>query len=138
MEDNLVIDEKLWFILKDSECKGKHYIIGNPHTFHGRISGYCIEKKQEFAFSISEIESMSLESEYWIKGYLFGNEPKPPTDEEGDDLPFESEEMKHWWNSIKFFHQTGNWYSGERNCEICGKKLLNAWVGFECEKCIKK
>ncbi|WP_273324242.1 hypothetical protein [Vallitalea guaymasensis] len=129
-------DEKLWFELKNSNCKGRHYILGNPHTFNGRIMGYCTNKKVSFCFSITEISNMSLESEYWIKGFLSGNEPEPPVDEEGDTL-FEGREYNHWCKSIELFHKTGNWYVGERNCEECGKLLLNSIVGFKCQSCNK-
>jgi hypothetical protein len=138
MENNLDLNKKLWLTLKNHNCKGEHYIFYNPHTFHGRIAGYCTEEKRSFIFSVSEIDSMSLETEYWIKGYLVGNEPYPPLDEEGDCVHFESEEYKHWAESTELFHNTGYWNSSERNCEICGQKLLNSWQQFKCAECIKK
>lgn len=139
MIDNLDIDEKLWFYLKDydcDDCKGKHYIIGNPHTFNGRIMGYCSQQKKSFYFSITEIKSMSVETEYWIKGFLSGNEPQYPVDEEGNRI-FKGEEYDFWVESIKLFHKTGYWYESERFCEICDKRLLSSWPDFDCEECKK-
>ena len=136
MIDNLNIDEKLWFYLKGDDCTEKHYIIGNPHTFHGRIMGYCPKQKKSFYFSITEIERMSVETQYWIKGFLSGNEPEAPIDEDGDTI-FEGEEYDFWAESIKVFHKTGYWYGDERFCDICGRKLYNSWLYSECEKCKK-
>lgn len=134
--DKLDIDENLWFYLKDEDCMGKHYIIGNPHTFHGRIMGFCPKKQESFYFSITEIESMSTEAEYWIKGYLSGNEPDAPIDEDGDTI-FSGEEYDFWKESIQLFHRNGHWYSGDSFCELCGKKLYNSWIGLVCENCSK-
>jgi hypothetical protein len=136
MIDNIDIDEKLWFHMKDYECKERHYIIGYPHTFHGRVMGYCPEQKKSFYFSITEIDSMSIETEYWIKGFLSGNEPDAPVDEDGDTI-YEGEEYDFWIKNIELFHKTGYWYWDERFCEVCGRKLFNSWTGLECENCNK-
>ncbi|WP_155985702.1 hypothetical protein [Paenibacillus gorillae] len=129
------IDFHMWFTFEE-HCQGKHYIVGNPHTFHGRILAYCSEKDVFFNVSLSEINEMSLQTKYWIKGYLSGNEPSPPVDEEGDVFPPAHVANIHYENSISLFHKTGSWYSGERNCTVCGTKLLHSWIGIECEDCI--
>lgn len=102
------IDKNLWFTLECDGCSGRHYILGNPHTFPGRIMGYCPEKNKSFFFSVSEIIDMSIETGYWIKGYLTGNEPSPPQSEDGP-VDFNSQEYKHWKKRIKDFHKTGYW-----------------------------
>lgn len=134
----MLYDKKLFFTLKDHECDGKHFIIGNPHTFNGRILGYCTKENSYFNFSLSEIKTMPLETEYWIRGYLHGNEPSSPVDNEDDFYPPEHESHVHWVKSINLFHKTGHWYAGERECGKCGKKLLNSWIGFDCENCNDK
>jgi len=136
MIDNLDIDENLWFYLSDDDCMEKHFIIGNPHTFHGRIMGYCPEKKTSFYFSIKEIKSMSIQTEYWIKGFLSGNEPEAPLDEDGDTI-YSGEKYDFWSKSIQLFHEYGYWHKGERLCDICGKKLYHSWPHLQCEECIK-
>lgn len=136
MTEQLIIDKNLWFSLNDHECSGEHFIIGNPHTFNGRILGYCMEKRKSFYFSKTEINRMSLETKYWIEGYLSGNEPEPPTDSDGD-VDFNSDSYLHWKESIELFHETGVWVAGERNCETCEKLLLNSWIGLQCKDCIK-
>ncbi|WP_053367952.1 hypothetical protein [Bacillus sp. FJAT-27245] len=134
---NIEFEKELWFELK-GHCEGRHYIIGNPHTFNGRISAYCLQKDVLFNVSFGEIVNMPQETKYWIKGYLSGNEPSPPVDEDGDVYPPEHEEFIRWQESIDLFHETGYWYAGDRDCEVCGRKLLNSWTEFECESCYKK
>lgn len=100
-------DENLWFMM-ENHCEGKHYLLGNPHTFKGRISAWCPQKKASFFFSKSEIGECSNEAHYWIKGFLAGNEPEPKTDENGD-IDFESEEYKNWLKKVEDFRKTGIW-----------------------------
>lgn len=134
---NIEFEKELWFELA-GHCEGKHYIAGNPHTFNGRISAYCPQKDVYFNISIVEIVDMSQEAKYWIKGFLSGNEPSPPFDEDDDLYPPTHEEYIHWKKSIELFHKTGYWYSVDRDCEVCGKKLLNSWTEFDCENCYKE
>ena len=48
-----------------------------------------------------------METKFWIKGYLSGNEPMPPL--MNNNVDFESEEYKNWQNKIKSFNVTGDW-----------------------------
>jgi hypothetical protein len=100
-------DVKLWVEL--DHCLGQHFILGNPHTFKGRIDVYCPSKNIDFCLSISEIQQMSVESEYWIKGYLRGNEPDPPEeyDEESTVEYFQSSRYKRWEEIVQNFRRTG-------------------------------
>jgi hypothetical protein len=68
-------DEKLWFFHKN--CSGEHFLLGNPHTHPERMYAWCPAKKHCFCVSDSEIEGRSIEAEYWIKGFLSGNESRP-------------------------------------------------------------
>lgn len=36
------IDEKLW--IRTSGCEGLDYLVGNCHTFPGRMGAYCPRK----------------------------------------------------------------------------------------------
>ncbi len=99
-------DEKIWFEHKGRE--GKHFMIGNPYTFKGRMYAWCPIKETSFYVSKSEISRMSTECEYWIKGFLSGNQPNPPTNSEGD-VEFDSGNYKLWLKRIKEFEDTGNW-----------------------------
>lgn len=104
--NNIKYDENLWFEHKG--CKGKHYLIGNPHTFAGRMWAYCPIKDKTFFVSKTEIENMSSQSEYWIKGFLIGNQPAPPTDE-NDDVDYESKDYLDWTKKVEIFNETGVW-----------------------------
>ncbi|MDO1451752.1 hypothetical protein Q0590_36095 [Rhodocytophaga aerolata] len=108
---NLVYDEKLWFFHKG--CQGKHYLIGNPHTFKGRMWAWCEHKQRSFFVSKSEISECSEQTTYWIAGFLTGNEPSPPTDKEGD-VNFESQEYKAWQKATQEFRQIGYWPEDEQ------------------------
>lgn len=100
------IDERIWF--EHDGCEGKHYMLGNPHTFTGRMYAWCPKRQTSFFVSKSEILNASVECEYWIKGFLSGNQPEPPTDEKGD-VNFESKEYKNWIDKITEFEKTGDW-----------------------------
>lgn len=106
--------------------------------FTGEYQRYCPQKDVFFNVSLGEIGDMPLNTKYWIKGFLSGNEPSPPVDEEGDIYPPIHEDNIHWDKSVALFHKTGSWYSGERSCTICGMKLLNSWTDFECENCLEE
>jgi hypothetical protein len=100
-------DEKLWFTM-GSHCEGKHYLLGNPHTFVGRMLAWCSQKEVSFFVSKSAIDECSVEAKYWIEGFLKGNEPEPPTNE-NSDMDFESEDYKNWLEKIEEFRQIGVW-----------------------------
>ena len=72
MKDDLEYDDCLWFYHKG--CEGRHYLLGNPHTHYGRMFAWCPEKNTTFCVSESEMNEMSNESKYWIKGFLSGSE----------------------------------------------------------------
>jgi hypothetical protein len=104
-------DERLWFLHRG--CTGRHFLLGNPHTFPGRIYGWCGIKKRSFFFSKSEIEEASPEAIIWIEGFLAGNEPEPPKNSEGE-VDFESHEYKLWLHMVEVFRQSGAW---SKDCE---------------------
>lgn len=107
MSENPNFDENLWFTM-GSHCEGKHYLLGNPHTFVGRMWAWCPNKEVSFFVSKSGIDECSTETNYWIQGFLAGNEPEPKPDENGD-VDFESEEYKEWLKKVENFKETGNW-----------------------------
>lgn len=109
-------------------------MIGNPHTYNGRIDAWCPEKGTCFCVSLSEIEDMSEYSKYWINGYLNGNQPEPPIDHEGD-VDFDSPEYNKWSKETELFIETGYWSSFDRNCEKCGDALLRSELDDVCSKC---
>jgi hypothetical protein len=100
------LDEKLWFTM-GSHCEGKHFLLGNPHTFVGRMLAWCPNKEVSFFVSKNGVDECSVETEYWMKGFLAGNEPKPPS--ENGDVDFESKAYKEWLKKVEKFKEIGNW-----------------------------
>ena len=88
---------------------------------------YCVSK--------SAIEDCSVEAAYWTQGFLAGNEPDAPVDEEGDYLPEDHPQYERWRAAIKQFPDTGIWVGGDRPCESCGEQLLPTQPGLICPKC---
>jgi hypothetical protein len=101
------IDEKLWFTMK-AHCEKKHYLSGNPHTFRGRMLGWCPQKETSFFVSKNEMDKCSPEASYRIDGFLSGSEAEPPLNSDGD-ADFESREYKNRLNKIEKFKETGFW-----------------------------
>ncbi len=128
-------DERLWFTMR-SCCSGKHYLVYNPHTFPGRMGAWCPEKRINFCVSKSEIKQCSVEAQFWMQGFLVGNEPDAPTNEEGDYLPESSPAFERWRTAREVFPQVGFWIKGERECDSCGVHLLPTDAGLCCSNCL--
>lgn len=116
------LDLALWF--HSEGCAERHYLIGNPHTFPGRISAWCPRKMMSYCVSKSEIAECSTETAYFVKGFLSGSEPRAPVDEAGDRMPPSDLEYRAWARATQLFQQTGTWNSRFRICEVCGARLL--------------
>lgn len=132
MAKKIDYDEKLWFY--HHNCEGKHYMIGNPHTFYGRMWAWCPKKERTFFVSKGDIEEQSEATHYWVKGYLYGNQPEPPLGKL-DMIDFESEQYHKWQEAVALFIDTGYWTSDPETCENCGRQLLNSEL--KCRDCGK-
>lgn len=106
MTNDLIFDSDLWF--EHNGCEGKHYLLGNPHTFPGRMWAWCPKKETAFCVSKSEIGEMSIQAKFWIKGFLIGNQPKPPLNK-NNEVDYESQEYKDWKIKVDEFEETGLW-----------------------------
>ncbi len=108
MNEEPEYDEKLWFTM-GSHCEGKHYLLRNAHTFVGRIDAWCPHKKVIFRVSKLGIDDCSVEANYWLQGFLAGNEPDAPRDENGDYLEWDQPKHQEWLAAIQQFAKTGEW-----------------------------
>jgi hypothetical protein len=99
------------------------------------MKAYCPNKNVTFNVSKSEIADCSLEAKYWIMGFLAGNEPDAPRDEQGDYLPENTSQYQRWRAAIQQFPVTGIWVVQDRVCENCGDLLLPTQLGLKCPKC---
>jgi hypothetical protein len=117
------VDPALWF---DTDSCGRHYLAdGNPHTFHGRMWAYCPQNDIYTRVSKSEVDRSSREAEYFIRGYLSGDEPDLPRTVNGDPLEEDDQRMVRWRKAVALFRETGYWYDGQRSpCALCGADLL--------------
>jgi hypothetical protein len=108
------VDSKLWFATdKGGE---RDYLEGrNPHTFLGRMAFYCPHSQQWGNVSALEIAECSLETYYWVSGYLVGNEPSPPNTVVV--FPDEHPRYADWKNACAIFRRTGEWPTGAPNRE---------------------
>lgn len=128
-------NEKLWFTM-GSHCEGKHFLLGNPHTSKGRMLAWCPNKEISFFVSKLEMDNCSTEAEYWVRGFLAGNEPEPQTNE-NFDVDFDSTEYQSWLKAIEGFAVSGYWNECQRNCEVCGEALLPSEAKDTCGRCKK-
>lgn len=72
---------------------------------------------------------MSREAEYFVKGYLCGDEPRSPDDVDGDST---EEDLAAWNQALGRFHRTGLWFGRWRTCNECGCVLLPDTAGNRC------
>ena len=100
------LNRSLWFTHRG--CTGRHYLLGNPHTFPGRMFAWCPKKKRSLFVSKSEMESVSKAAAYWIEGFLNGSEPKPPISEDGTP-DYVSNEFTDWQRKTALFRESGAW-----------------------------
>lgn len=77
------IDPELWF-----ECPhhapSRDYLVREPwHTFPGRMQAWCETRRLTFRVSKKELpETLPDATRYWVDGFLVGNVPHQPDEEE--------------------------------------------------------
>lgn len=130
------VDPRLWF---DTESCGRHYLVeGNPHTFHGRMYAYCEQLGSYTRVSKGEMAESSPEADYFVRGFLSGNEPSPPLSADGDLLPESDPEQQRWQDGVALYRRTGFWRAGDDvQCAACGRVLLRSDPGGDehCADC---
>jgi hypothetical protein len=104
-------------------------LTGNPHTFHGRMSAWCPAQQVRYIVSLDETTEMSAASRYFIKGFLSGNEPAPPGEDDGNQDPGD---LAAWLAAIARFRATGTWLGRWRTCDVCGCVLLPGTADEHC------
>jgi hypothetical protein len=112
------LDPRLWF---EASCGERDLLVGNPHTFRGRLAAWCPHRELGYNVSLSELGEMSDEARYFVRGFLRGSEPEAPYDDDGELTP---EDEAAWRAAIRRFRRTGSWYGRWGTCEVCGCVLL--------------
>lgn len=104
------IDRELWIEAEGFE--GRSYLVGNSHTFPGRMLLWNEQQDVVASVSKSEITSASDASRRWIDGFLVGNEPgladylgiDPAT---AADLRDDDPAVRDWLRARVQFDETG-------------------------------
>ncbi len=125
------LDRALWFE-PGCDLDARHFLHYNPHTSPGRMGAYCEAHDLTFSVSKDEIERCSHESEYWIRGFLSGNEPPSPLEADGEGLEYlDDPRWDRWREGLERFRETGAWprwsltgYQEEFACPVCGFPYL--------------
>ena len=104
------IDERLW-IFRANGCGERDFLVGNSHTFRGRMGAYCPTQDVGYSISLSEIDEMSPESARWVAGFLSGNEPEAeemfgPGIHDANDS---DSRWQRWRDALAEFRATGVW-----------------------------
>lgn len=121
------VDERLWF---EASCGGRDFLVGNGHTFVGRMAAWCPDKRVGYNVSLGEMREMSDAARYWVAGYLAGAEPgHPHADDEGD---VDEADMAAWEAALRRFRRTGDWYGRWGTCQVCGCVLLPDTAADRC------
>lgn len=128
-EDPPPIDERLWF---ESSCGGRDFIVGNGHTFTGRMRAWCPRNEVGYNVSLGGMGAMSEESRYYIAGFLAGSEPGNPVDPTDDSE--DEADMVAWWSATRRFRRTGYWYGRWGTCQVCGCVLLPDTAADRCHE----
>lgn len=97
------VDPDLVFEVRNRS--GLHYLLGNPHTFTGRIAAWSQDQHIEVCVSLSEMTHISAPARYWINGFLAGSEPPPPA---SDNDAAEAA----WESARRAYRATGEWSAG--------------------------
>lgn len=112
------IDERLWF---DASCGERDFLVGNGHTFVGRMAAWCPLQNRGYNVSASEMGTMSEQARYFVAGFLEGARPGLPVDADGDT---DDVDLVAWRAATDRFRRTGSWYGRWGTCRVCGCVLL--------------
>ena len=122
------LDEELWF---DAPCGGRDFLLpGGPHTFPGRMAAWCPAKRVTYRVSLVEMGAMSTAAVYFVRGFLSGNEPEPPEDEDG---AMTEADRRAWIAATERFRARGSWVGGFSTCTTCGCVVIPGGGGDRCE-----
>ncbi|WBC17225.1 hypothetical protein O7600_10500 [Micromonospora sp. WMMA1998] len=125
--DEPALDERLWF---EAPC-GRDVLVGNGHTFTGRMAAWCPHEGVGYNVSRPGMGAMSDEARYFVAGFLAGNEPRYPADVDGE--PDEAD-LSAWRAALARFRRTGSWYGRWGTCQVCGCVLLPDTADNRCHQ----
>ena len=119
--DSHQVDESLWF---EASCGGRDFLVGNGHTFTGRMAAWCPHTEVGYNVSLAEMGEMSTETRYYVAGFLAGSEPGCPVHPDDVDPRLEEADLAAWEAALSRFRRTGHWHGRWGTCRACGCVLL--------------
>ncbi|CAN5524390.1 hypothetical protein BH10ACT3_BH10ACT3_23200 [soil metagenome] len=129
-----VLDEAMWF---EAECGGRDLLLkDNGHTFTGRMLAWCPhgdepDSRRVYSVSLSDMAEMSTETRYFVHGFLAGNTPEGPFNE---DWEMTDADAVAWQVASIRFRTTGEWSGHWSTCSTCGCVLLPDSWGDKCHE----
>lgn len=96
------------------------FIVGGGWTHSGRFLVRWDSLDAAYSCSLSDIRSCSVESGYWLEGFLNGQRPTPWF---SDDFDLSSSDPRTdiYWSAIRMFRRTGVWRETPGfDCVRCG------------------
>ena len=109
MDEAPAYDERLW--ITRAGVDGRGYLLGNPHTYRGRMAVWFPAIDDQLYVSKCEVVDASPEAGAWIAGYLSGSEmdahelfgPEMANAEDDD------ERWERWRGLLREYRETGDW-----------------------------
>ncbi len=101
------VDAQRWVVTRLC-VNHRDYLVGNPHTFPGRMAVWCPAASRELSVSKRDIVDAAQGSKDWIAGFLSGNEPPPP-DDEGLRADVWEKAHQEWESRTQRFRRDGQW-----------------------------
>jgi hypothetical protein len=107
------IDPRLWVKIKGVD--GRCYLFGNNHTFKGRMCAYSEALETDLGVSRGEITASADEAQYWIEGFLAGNEPSEAEALGDDDDDNPEVRFRRWQEMCADFRRSGIWRNSTKD-----------------------
>ncbi len=103
-------DPELWVILEGDESRC--YLLGNAHTWPGRMVVWGEEIGRTFAASTYQVTDASDAARRWMDGFLHGNEPTPGEylgigEFAASNLDDDDPAFPRWRAALQDFHVNG-------------------------------
>ena len=101
-------DPELW--VTSDYCPDRDWLIeGNAHTHPGRLAIWCPHRGGGYNLSRDEIRETSVAGRYWIRGFVVGNEPNSPLDDDGFPIDETSADYQAWESARLEYLRQGVW-----------------------------
>jgi hypothetical protein len=116
------IDRRLWVVSRNETGLGG-YITGGGFTFPGRFYVFWTNQRAAYSTSLSDIGTCSVESSYWLHGFLVGQHPGPWFSKAFDKHDDSDPRYQIYESALQMFTLTGVWRTRSEPvfcCAQCG------------------